>query len=339
MKKQRIALCGCKGHIEKFGNLINSYEESRTAVVWDEDEEKAKRVAESLGCPYETDYMRLLSKYRPDGVVITADNALHCRLAVAAANAGAGIFMEKPLCVRPEEAETIREAVERNHVKFYMSDPFVRSGTLKLKELIEEGKLGKVTGATFRLGTAMGLKGFVSYDRDRMQGGIMADNGGHMIHKAYFLFGKPDSLAAITQSFTQKARENGIEEMAQVTFHYPDGKLVQLDCSWVDGGEMNTEAVYGTEGCAFVTPKSREEGDEVVTLLSGRDHRTVYEDLPENPKRHIRYFVEMLAYDYDNDQVGRDPASNSGVSLTDAVEYVNLIDAIYQNANRGLVSL
>ena len=344
MPKLRIALCGCLGHVEKFGRLINSYEESEVVAVWDYDRGRASPVAEALSVPLETDYDALLRSYALDGVVIVAENRLHKELVIKAAEAGVSVFVEKPLCVDPKDAQEIRDVIRKTGVKFYMTDPFVRSGQLYVKQLIRDGRPGTVTGARMRLGVDSALhrrSGYPDYNKENSLGGIMADVGGHMIHIAHFLFGKPDRLSAMLSCHTEAAKQNGIEENAVVVMGYPDGKLVTLECSWVAGGDSSSTEVFGTLGWARITKRGPEEGDDLVTVQIGHEaaEEVFGAALPENPKRHVRYFIEMLANDLPNDIVGEDPLSNSGVSISSAVEFTEIIDAVYRSASGGAVTL
>lgn len=38
--KKRLGICGCTGHVVKFGEMVNSFAESEIAVVWDYREER-----------------------------------------------------------------------------------------------------------------------------------------------------------------------------------------------------------------------------------------------------------------------------------------------------------
>ncbi len=341
MKKLRIAICGCEGHAEKFGQMINSYEESEMAAVWDNEPDRGRKIAESLNCPFEPDYDRLISEYAPDGVIIVAANCWHKELVIKAAEAGIHIFLEKPLCVSVSDAFEMRDAVKKNNVKFYMSDPFVKPPIIAMKKLIDDGTLGQITGARFRLGSDIVVKGFRNaerYDKSVYLGGIMSDIGGHMIHIAHYLFGKPESISSVTNCYTRAAKDNEIEENTVITMVYPDGNLVEIDCSWLSGGNSSTRAVYGTLGWAEVPAGTR---DQTLAYQIGRDSVHVLEgdDLPPDPLPHVRYWVKMMTEDLPNDIVGVDPLSNSGVSIDNAVEFVEILDAIYRGANKGLTKL
>lgn len=337
--KKRLGICGCTGHVVKFGEMVNSFAESEIAVVWDYREERGRKVAETLNVPFEPDYEKVLDEYGLDGVLVITENSHKAELCIRAAEHGLSIFVEKPMCVSLKEAYAVRDAVNRNGVKFFMTDPFVRRGLIRIKEMMKNGELGTVTEAIFRI--CQNRPRFKEqFSQDTSQGGIMADVGGHAIHMAHYLFGKPEKLSSVLAYNNEYARSNNVETNARVTMVYPDDLLVSLECSFVSRGYEGMCIVRGTEGSAVVVSGGiGHEREEIVELYRSQNEKEVITDLPDNPKSHIRYFVEMLVNDLPNDIVGVDPYSNSGVSLDHAVEYVEIIDAIYRAGNRGLVEL
>ncbi|MCD8327002.1 MAG: Gfo/Idh/MocA family oxidoreductase [Lachnospiraceae bacterium] len=344
MEKARIAICGSRVKPDRFGSLIKKFEDSELAAVWDDQNiERCEKVAEDLGVPFERDIDNLLNHYRLDGVVIVSDNARKKDLILKAAQAGISVFVEKPMCVSAEDAKEIQKAVHESGIKFYMSDPFVSSGLMKVKELIAQGELGRITGARFLLGAGAALYGFISYDREKSLGGIMADVGGHMIHQAHYIFGKPEALSAQLSYYSEEAKKNQIEENAVIVMRYPDDVLVTLNCSWLSGAGMGEAEIYGTGGVAVVqkAEDGHSPGDEVVVVKRGKGESHTYslKDMPKPPRQHIRYFIDMLVKDLPNDIVGVDPQSNSGVSIDHAVEFAEIIDTIYQSANKGFIAV
>ncbi|HVX12514.1 MAG TPA: Gfo/Idh/MocA family oxidoreductase [Pirellulales bacterium] len=93
-----------------------------------------------------SDYRELLDKARPD-VVVIGQRWLdqHRDMAVAAAERGIHVYMEKPFCRTLAEADEIVDACERTHVKLALAHPTRYSPKLQtVKRLIAEGKIGKV---------------------------------------------------------------------------------------------------------------------------------------------------------------------------------------------------
>ncbi|HID23805.1 MAG TPA: Gfo/Idh/MocA family oxidoreductase, partial [Planctomycetaceae bacterium] len=93
-----------------------------------------------------SDYRKMLDVVRPDIVCICQrwiDQ--HRDMAVAAAEHGAHVYMEKPFCRTLAEADQIVTACERNHVKLAVAH-FTRYSPKidTIKRLIADGHLGKV---------------------------------------------------------------------------------------------------------------------------------------------------------------------------------------------------
>lgn len=341
MKEIKVAIVGCSDKVDRFVGFINGSGDGKVVAVWDASAEHGKEIEKRLGIPFEADYDKLVSDYDLDGVMIMAPNVFHHDFAIKAANKGISVFVEKPLCVTQKDAEEVRDAINANNVKFYMSDPMVRQGTVKLKELIDAGELGKITGATIRHGSNQALKGFFHYERDLWLGGIMADVGSHAFHRLHYLLGMPNALNAELFCVTERSKETGMEEKALINFYYDDDITVSFEASVVSGGASGITAVYGTKAAAFVETAGNTEGQEKLTIYKYDGGKEVFmpEDLPPVPTRHVLYFLEMIRNDYPNDIVGRDPLSNSGVSLDNAVEYARMIETVYKNDGKGKVNL
>ena len=89
----------------------------RVEAIADANPSTAKQYAERFGARYcTTDYREVLADDAVEAVVITTRHNLHTEMALAAAEAGKHIFVEKPLALTVPDAEAICEAVERNGV-------------------------------------------------------------------------------------------------------------------------------------------------------------------------------------------------------------------------------
>lgn len=355
MSKIKIALCGCRGHIDKFGRMINSYEESETVAVWDPDYDAAKKVADTVGgCEVFTDFDEMLKMPGLDAVVITFHNIWHKELVLKAAAAKKHIFLEKPLCIELADAYEMRDAVKAAGVKFFLTDPFVNASTTYIKRFIESGKLGRIlsvrvrfcnNGAIFRQRTDEYMK----LEVDRMGGGMMSDQGGHPLHMIHYLLGKPEKIHAHFAYISDYAKSIGNDEYIAMLMEYPDDVVGIVESGLISAGYTNGVEVCGTLGCIADTGTGDRKSD-VRYRITERDPNattpfgpkdisewvTVPKDeLPPDPDDHIRYFVKMCAYDLPNEGVGIDPASTHGMSLDSAVELMEMREAIYEAAKTG----
>ena len=116
-------------------------------AVSDVDPEKAKNIQERYGAKRRyLDYREMIQKEKPDIVSIATRPGPHAEMTVFAAENGVkGIYCEKPLCCSMEEADAMREAVERNGVKFNYGvnrryTPLFR----KMRAMIDDGTVGNV---------------------------------------------------------------------------------------------------------------------------------------------------------------------------------------------------
>lgn len=346
MKKLNIALCGCRGHAVKFGNLVNSYDESQMIAVWDNEQALGEAAANALNCLFENDYDRLLALPDLDGVIITAENALHRELAVKAAQAHKHIFIEKPLCTRKEDAFAIQKAVHENDVRFYMSDPFVRAPVIYMKRMMDSGRIGRITAVHIHVSNDNGVPGrpaelHPDYSYERMGGGVMADIGGHALHALHYLLGKPNAVTSVFSSFHDEAINAGIEESAMMIMQYPQGILASVESSFVSQYESLNINVYGMEGTICLTNFGGCNERWDVKYKLGNDPWTVVPEdyLPAAPLKHTRYWVNMMVHNIPNENVGIDDASNNGMSIDNAVECAEITDAIYRSVNQGTVLL
>lgn len=110
-----VAVIGAGGFASAF-HLPNLQRMTgaRLVAVADIVGSKAKHAAEKHGAEYCTgDYREVLSDDKVDAVVIATRHNLHKPLAVAAAEAGKHIFVEKPLAITVADCEEVCDAVEK----------------------------------------------------------------------------------------------------------------------------------------------------------------------------------------------------------------------------------
>jgi predicted dehydrogenase len=116
-------------------------------AVADEDDKGRADAAKRLNVKSAyADYRQMLDKEKPQ-IVSVAPRWLDCHrdMVVACAQAGAHIFMEKPMCRTLAEADEMVAACERHHVKLAIAHQTRYSPRVqRIKELIAAGKLGDI---------------------------------------------------------------------------------------------------------------------------------------------------------------------------------------------------
>lgn len=118
MHRAGFALIGAGVFGERHAQAYSRHPAVDFVAVCDLDGDRATQIAECYGARIATtDYRELLSNPEIDAVSIATPDHLHRDVAVAFAEAGKHLLVEKPLATTVEDAEAIAEAARRSGVK------------------------------------------------------------------------------------------------------------------------------------------------------------------------------------------------------------------------------
>lgn len=121
--------------------------------VCDMREDRAKEIAEECGvATYGTDFREVMDDASVQAVSVVTPDFAHTDIAVAAAEAGKHILLEKPMATTVEDCQRIIDAVNASGVKF-MVDFHNRfnPAIVKAKDAAETGELGDMQMMSVRL--------------------------------------------------------------------------------------------------------------------------------------------------------------------------------------------
>ena len=138
--KENIAVVGC-GHWGK--NLVRNFAElGFLAAVCDPDEELASLYAHQYGVA-NLSFAAVLESAAIDGVVLAVPAPLHAAMAVEAMNAGKHVYVEKPLAMNGDEAETMISSANKNNVHLMVGHLLQYHPVfIALREFVDSGDLG-----------------------------------------------------------------------------------------------------------------------------------------------------------------------------------------------------
>jgi len=148
--KLKVAVIGRTGRGNYGHNLDvvwKHFDQVRIVAVADEDEAGRRQAAERLGVTRQyADYREMLAKEKPHIVSIAPRwPDCHREMALACAEAGCHVLLEKPMCRSLDEADEIVAAFDRRGLKLAMAHQTRYSPTLdKIREFIDAGKLGDI---------------------------------------------------------------------------------------------------------------------------------------------------------------------------------------------------
>lgn len=215
-------------HTPSYAHNFASNPNATISGVWDDDAERGKAFAEKRQLPFFDSLEELL--VHSDAVAISSENTKHLAHIEAAANAGKHIICEKPVVVRAEDFDKVREVVVKNNVKFMTAFPCRFSPAYKnLKARLASGEIGtiKAINATNR-GHCPG-SWFIQPALSG--GGAMIDHVVHVADLLRDLLGEEPSHVE-GQIGSNMYGGKDWDDTAMVTLDYPSGIFATLDSSW-----------------------------------------------------------------------------------------------------------
>jgi len=172
----KIAIVGCgkiaDGHIEEIQKMPDR---ATVTAVCDLELLMAEQVAVRYGIPHHYDsFDRLLMDEKPDVVHITTPPGSHLPLGMKAIDAGAHVYVEKPLTMNHEDSKSLIAYTEKAKKKLtigysYLFDP----PALEMRELIAQGVLGD----------PVHVESFYGYNLAGPFGSAILGDGGHWVHR------------------------------------------------------------------------------------------------------------------------------------------------------------
>ena len=152
----RVGILGFGVRGRQLAMVVARTSGAEVAAVCDIYDGRFRRAAEVLSGKVEMtkDYRRILDRKDIDAVVISPPDHWHRQMTVDALEAGKDVYLEKPLAHTIEEGKNIVEAVSRTGRVLQVGSQLLSSIHLpEAKELIQEGRLGRITQVKARWDT------------------------------------------------------------------------------------------------------------------------------------------------------------------------------------------
>jgi 1,5-anhydro-D-fructose reductase (1,5-anhydro-D-mannitol-forming) len=312
-------------HADDYAREAEAHPRTEVVASWDEDPERGRAKAESLGAAFHADLAELLARPDVDGVIVTTPTNAHRDVIVAAAEAGKHVFTEKVLALAPADCRDILAAVDRTGVKLTVSLPRLSDGyTLATRKVLAEGHLGEVTLVRVRLSHdgAVGRRWLPAhfFDPEQAGGGALIDLGCHPMYLTrLFLGGMPDRLTASFGHLTGHA----VEDNAVALLHHPTGAIGVVEAGFVNPHSPFTIEVHGTEGSLlYGAPEPR------LLVRSARDGPDKEWTELQLPDRAPSPFEQWIGH------IEEGTAATENIAL--AVDLTTLMDAASRSARTGV---
>lgn len=283
MKTMNVAIIGTKfmgkAHSNAWSNAPRFFDMGikpvlKVAVGTDPDGTKA--LADTWGWEeWSTDWREVIARPDIDIVDIATPTYLHHEMAVAAAEHGKHIFLEKPFSLTVAQAREMLAAAEKAGIVHYVNHNYRRAPAVRLaKKLIDDGFVGRI----FHWRSAYLQDWIVDpafpltwHLRQETAGyGAHGDLGSHSVDLARYLIGDIAAVTGMTATFipsrplpgagaatftagTGESTESGPVTVDDASFfiaEFANGALGSFEVSRFAPGRKNYNyfEIYGSEG-------------------------------------------------------------------------------------------
>jgi len=264
----RWGILGTGRIARKFAGQLRQTNRAALIAVGSRSRESARHFAEELGvrAAYAS-YAALVADPQIDAVYVSVPNALHCRWATAALDAGKHVLCEKPLAADAAEAEAMfaaAEAAGRVLVEAFMyrCHPAVE----RILHMVHEGAVGRLklirTHFTFNRPDD---EADVRY-QPQLAGGSLMDVGCYCVHFARALAAaEPIAVHAFAQ-----LHRSGVDEYAAGTLQFDGGVLSNFTCGMTVEADRTT-FICGSDGYLSVNNPWISDGTFHLFKADGRE--------------------------------------------------------------------
>ena len=184
----------------------------------------ASALAQKSGVPLYASLDELLTKDRPDGLVLATPNVLHVAQGLQCLQAGLPILLEKPIATSVAEGETLVQRAEQLGGRILIGHHRAHSPIMaKAKEVVQSGRLGRLVAF---MGSATFLKPDHYFNdhpwRKEKGAGPILINMIHEVHNLRMLCGE---IAAVQAFSSNATRAFLVEDTVAISLRFVNGVL------------------------------------------------------------------------------------------------------------------
>ncbi len=285
--KLRIGLIGTgfmgKAHVFGFTSAPRVFDlpfDLELHTVADITDAAAAQAARTMGFADATsDWRSIMANPEIDLVSVTAPNALHKEMSLAAIAAGKHVYCEKPLAPLAADALEMTLAAEAAGVKTQVGFNYLCNPMLGLaRDMIAAGELGEIRGyrGIHCEDYMADSSGPYTFRHDPAGGGALADLGSHALATAEFLCGPitrvmGDCVTMVAERPDGKGgrRAVTVDDVGRAFVRFESGATGSIEGNWIATGRkmQHDFEVYGTKGALAFS----QEHFNVINFFSTSD--------------------------------------------------------------------
>lgn len=217
------------------------------------------------------DWRSLVDDPEIDVIDITAPNAFHKEMALAAIAAGKHVYCEKPLAPLAGDAAEMARAAAAAGVRTQVGFNYIANPMFKLaRDMIANGELGEIR--SYRGIHAEDYMADASapytWRHDPRGGGALADLGSHALATAEYLLGPISSVMGDTATLVaERPGPDGgtvpveVDDVARAFLRFESGATGSIEANWIATGQkmQHDFELYGSKGGLAATQERLNE--------------------------------------------------------------------------------
>ncbi len=252
MEQIKWGLIGCGDVVEyKSGEAFNSTENSSIYAIMRRSLEKAEASAKKWNAKKWYDNIDdILNDNEVNAIYIATPPGLHYEQAIKCCRAKKPTYIEKPFARNYSEAIQITKMFEEANVPLYVAH-YSRAlpKFMKVKEIIEEGQIGKICEVDFRLDRTYNKEKIRQnewrYNVEISGGGKFYDIAPHAIDLMVYLLGNFTEIYGIAKN---NNNEYDVEDLVVMSFKTCKGILGTANFNLLSTNKNDRMVIYGTKG-------------------------------------------------------------------------------------------
>ena len=260
--------------------------------------ERACSFADKHGISQRYDSFEALAESDVDVIYISTINSLHKSCCLTAMERGKHVLCEKPVTLFASDLDELKICAEKNNV-FFMEAMWTRFLPIydKIKEWIDEGRIGKVTRICSQFPYRDENKEGWLYN-PRFGGGSIPDVGVYGVHLALMLIGNRHFEV---DSVVYKG-ETGVDEWARIFLKYDDGSFAET-FSAMTVNSLDDAVIDGTKGRIYIPSFYKAETAYLYTGNIYTKEELVEESVIPHPVNGYSYEAEEVTRCIINNQL------------------------------------
>lgn len=338
MEQIRFAVVGCGEIGIQTAAGIATAPHAVISVAMDSNHSLADDLARRYGGRVANNYDEVLVSPDVDTVYIATPHFLHLPMAIAAAQAGKHVLLEKPIAINVRDAKRIIHECELSGVRLGIAyHAQVDAVSQRVRKLIADGAIGRIAGIRYAALADKpesywhgGYSGRAASDwrvyKEKAGGGILIMNLIHNFNTLRFVTGL--EVVRAYGAYGTYATPVEVEDLVFATLHYDNGAIGAIEAgSAIRGGAAGADddRIYGTRGQVVIgSERARIYSLDGAEGIPASEWTEIRVEQPPTRQRMVEGFALALLD-------GRTPP----VTGYDGLKALEIVEAVYRSRDTG----